>query len=152
MNNQEIENKVKEIVKNNIPSEFYININQSKKFYGGEYLQIFIGASDHDINNVKNQKPQAVSLSLDFDTLELQTQSYGGMGGGSITRQPDKEHPKEKYLVMKSVKVPFRKPKKTEKAVFKAIERFCNRYVQLLKDNVEILTHQDLVNYEKILS
>jgi len=86
------------------------------------YIRIMFAANDHAINGVRGQFPQCVSLLLSVNSLELQTQVYGGNGGGVIYRKPNMEDRKEKYLAMKNVKIPFRKPLKTEEAVLKAIQ------------------------------
>lgn len=58
---------------------------------------------------------------------------------------------KEKYLAMQSIKIPFRQPKKEEKAILKAVEKFAINWLQALKDNQDKLTHQNLVNYQELL-
>lgn len=137
---------IKHIIENSIPEGCYINICQYS-ILGGKSLKIFFAASDKDINGVREQKPQAVSLRLDFETLELNTQVFGGMGGNRIYREVNKEDAKEKYLAMVGIKIPFRQPQKTETAVFKAVQKFAENWVKAIQENREKLTHQKLADY-----
>lgn len=132
-------------------SGFLTSVKQKKSFYGSEYLAIQIACSDYNINNVDGQKPQLVSLMLELDTLELHTQVFGGFGGGSIYRNIRPEDPKERYLAMQSIKIPFRKPKATSEAVLKAFEKFCISYKETLRENVLELRYTDIVDYSNLL-
>lgn len=142
--------KVQSIIDKALPG-FYTAVSTWKGFEGTQYLKIVMAAKDHNIHGVEGQRVQVVSLSLNLRTLELQTQTYGGNGGGYITREPNREDPKEKYLAMKSVKVPFRRPAANEKDVLAAIERFAVNYKNTLIENKAVLTHRDLVNYDELL-
>ena len=104
------------------------------------------------INQVSGQKPQIVSLSLDLDTMELQPQCFGGNGGQSIYREPNLNDPKERFLAMKSVKVPFRKPQQTAEKIKVCILKFVDNYIQTLKDNKDVLKYKNIVDYDYILS
>lgn len=150
-NNYIMLNEIKNILTTELPKESYLVVSEWKGAFGGRYIKIGFAPSHIDINNVRGQKPQLVSLNLDLDTLELETQVFGGNGGGHITRQPDPNNPKESYLAMKSVKVPFRRPKKDKEAVLRAVKRFAQNYLKTLKANVEVLNYQDLVDYKKYL-
>lgn len=143
--------KVETILKNALPG-FYIYVGESKGTFGGNHLKIAMAAQDYNINKVAGQKVQLVSLSLDLKTLELQTQVYGGNGGGTISRKPNFDDPKEKYLAMKSVKVPFRRPACNERDVLAAIERFAVNYKNTLIENRDVLMYQDIVNYDELLT
>lgn len=147
-----MESKIKEILAATLPEGTYIHVSKRKNFFGGDYIRIGFAASDIDINRVDGQKPQLVSLSLELDAMELETQVFGGNGGNRIYLIPNKEHPKEKYLAMASVKIPFRKPQKNEKAVLSAIERFAEKWVIALKENRNRLFYQDLINYDTLLA
>lgn len=144
--------KVSKILQNNLPVSAWKEVAERTSMFKEPYIRIMFAANDHAINNVSGQFPQCVSLRLDVNSLELDTQVYGGNGGGVIYRKPNLKDPKEKYLAMKNVKVPFRKPKKTEQATLKAVERFCQRWVQTLKDNRDVLKYQDIVDYDTLLS
>ena len=120
-------------------------------FLGSKDLAIRIAAKDFLINGVEGQRPQAVSLTLDLTTLELQPQVFGGCGGQCIHRQPNRNLPDEKHLAMKSVKIPFRKPQRNEEAILKAITKFCQNYKQTLIDNIDVLTDQKIVDYQILL-
>lgn len=107
------------------------------KFLGEESIKIFFAPSVIELNRVKNQFPNAVSLVLHVATMELDTQVFGGMGGGKIQIKPT-----NKYHAFDSVKVPFRKPKREEKNVMQAIDRFTVRYLELLKENKDNYTDE----------
>jgi len=147
MTNEQIQQKVMEILEANLPQSFYKTCTIRKSCFSDEYLKIFFAANDHDINRVAGQKPQACSLSLDLTTLELQTQIFGGMGGQIIYRQPNRDDRREKYLAMAGVRVPFRKPKTELPCVLKAIEKFCLNYIKTLKENLDVLQYQEFVDY-----
>jgi hypothetical protein len=84
--------------------------------------------------------------------MELRPQVFGGFGGRNIYREPDMSNPNEKYYAMISIKIPFRTPKPDEKSVLSAIKKFVENYKKLLKENVDTLTHQKMVNYKELLS
>lgn len=139
--------QIKTILETELPKGFNIIVSPYKSFYGSEHIKIMFSPNVEEINRVRGQFPQVVSLSLAVDKMELEGQIYGGNGGLCIYREIDPNHPKEKYLAMKSVKVPFRKPKKEGKFVLAAIKRFAQNYLKTLKDNREVLRYQDLVDY-----
>lgn len=144
--------QIENLITNKLPKGFVYGVSQHKNVFSkSEYLQIWFACSDHLINNVRGQLPQVVSLALDIDSLELRTQIYGGMGGGCIYREPNMQDPKEKYLAMKSVKVPFRKPKANEESVLKAIDTFISNYINTLKENKEVLRYKNIVDYDTLL-
>lgn len=143
--------KVEGILKKTLPG-FYIHVSESKGTFGGAYMRIAMAVRDTNINNVAGQKVQLCSLSLDLKTLELNTQVYGGNGGGAIYRQPNREDAKERFLAMKSVKIPFRRPACNEKEVLSAIERFAGNYKNALIENKDVLMYQEIVNYNELLT
>jgi hypothetical protein len=147
-----MKNEIQEILSRTLPA-FHTFVYEHKPVFGSApWIMIGIAALDHNINGVRGQMPQVVSLALDTETLELWPQMSGGCGGQCIERQPNLADPKEKYLAMKSVKVPFRKPKPEHDTVLRAIERFALAYKQTLIANKEVLCYQELVDYNKILS
>lgn len=131
---------------------FVYYVEPYKGIFSDTYHKIWISCSSKTINQVRGQEPQAVSLALRNETMELYPQCYGGNGGNRIYREPDMNHPREKYLAMQSVKVPFKQPKKELKFVLSAIERFAQNYINTLKENKEVLKYKDLVDYDKLLS
>ena len=149
MTNIEMIPQIIEVIKNSIPSKFHYEVTEGKNFFGGKYVKIILAVSNYEINRVKGQYVQDVSLFLN-DDLELIVQCYGGNGGQSIYTIPDKNNPKEKYLAMVSVKVPFRKPQKNETAVLNAIKKFTDNWVKILKENKSKLMYQDLINYNDL--
>lgn len=148
MEHEQIQQQVRQSIKKVLPKSFNIMVQKRKSCFGNPYLGIGVSPSFHEINRVKGQYPQYVSLSLDLVTLELEGQHYACMGGTSFHRniRPDL-FPKEKYLAMSSVKVPFRKPKKDLKSVISALERFFERYLNLLKEWGEDLRHKEHGDY-----
>lgn len=140
------------IIERELPNFFY-QVEERPQFIGdGTYFKIMVAPTNYEINKVRGQYPQAVSLMLNPRTLELHPQVYGGNGGQCIYRKPNPDiDPKEKYLAMKSVKVPFRTPQRTEEAVEKALTKFLCNYKNLLKENIEVLTHAEYVNYKAII-
>jgi hypothetical protein len=143
--------KIEAIIAKQLPG-FWSEVSFGKHFLGeGKYLAIKIAASDYNINDVRDQKPQAVSLLFDLWTLELHPQVFGGNGGRRIYRQPNLNDPAEKYLAMKGENIPFRTPQKNEAAVLKAIEKFCINYKELLRKHRPVLEYQELVDYDTLL-
>jgi len=148
----DLKSKIEAILEKVVPN-FYRRVWTYKNYFGeGKNLGILIAASDYAINNVRGQYPQAVSLTLDLSSLELHPQIFGGNGGQAIYRNPNLDDPKEKYLAMKSVKIPFRTPNKEEGAVLKAIEKFAENYKKTLKENIDVLRYTDIVDYDALLS
>jgi hypothetical protein len=142
--------EIESIIKKHLP-KFWSSVYEHT-FWGDTGVVIKIAAKDFLINGVQGQRPQAVSLFLNMKTLELQPQSYGCTGGRVIYRQPNMNDPKEQFLAMKSVKIPFRTPNKDKESVLKAIEKFCINYKKALAENYSVLRYHDIVNYDDILN
>lgn len=121
------------------------------KHWSDEHLAIKAAASDYLINGVSGQRPQSVSLGLNLNTLWLEVQMYGGNGGQRIDLIPNKEDPKERYLAIKGLRIPFRRPQQTEEAILRAIRKFFEAYKQALKDNIHRLYNSDKVDYKTLL-
>lgn len=150
METKELIEKIEATIKDVVPSQTVVCVWEYKIL--GRYIGIKFYPESKTIHNVNGQYPQVVSLSLSLDELELIPQIYCGNGGQCIYRKPNMDDPKEKYLAMQSIKIPFRKPKKEEKFVLAAIKRFAENWVKALKENVDVLTHQDYVNYKEFLA
>jgi len=133
--------EIQNILNKTLPAGCYIEVVPITSL-GINSIKIFFAASDVDINRVSGQKPQAVSLSLEVKNLLLETQIYGGNGGGRITRKVNPDDPKERFYAMKGIQIPFRKPKNETVAVLKAIEKFATNWVELIRANKSILTNQ----------
>ena len=144
---QDLKTKVENIIQNTLPDGFYRSVTVGKTFYGTEMLRIIVAASDQHINNVQGQRPQMVSFRLDSD-LSLEPQHYGGCGGRSIELVPEQGS----YLAIERVHIPFRRPKKTEDAVLRALERFFTRYLTALKENKDRLYSAKYADYETLLA
>ena len=126
------------------------SVKDGKNFFGGQYLMIWICCSNKDMN-VVGQKPQVVSLCLNIPELELYPQVFGGNGGNSIFRKPNLEDPTEKYLAMKRIKIPFRKPQPQIDKVLITIQKFVKNYIDLLRANIDVLMYQNEVDYNDVL-
>ena len=144
-------NTVRQILNDNLPEQAFKLVKVRGTTFSGNYLMIFFAASAIDMHNVELQKPQCVGLSLDFETMELCGQHYGGFGGTRIDRKPNLDHPRERYLAMAGEQVPFRQPKKELKFVLAAIERFCKAWLQTLRVHRDTLCYADIVDYETLL-
>ena len=48
---------------------------------------------------------------------------------------------------MVGIDIPFRRPKNTEEAVLRAIKRFAQNYIRILKENKDVLRYKDVVDY-----
>lgn len=144
---------IKTTISKVVPRGTVIEVKEKQNYFGGgKYLMIFFYPESKTIHGVQGQYPQVVSLCLNFDDMELKPQVYGGNGGQCIYREPDRNHPREKYLAMASIKIPFRKPKPELKFIIPAIERFASNWVVLLKENKDKLKYQDYVNYNEFLN
>lgn len=142
--------EISSIISKTLPG-FWYSVSKYK-ILGESMLAIQISANDYLINNVEGQRPQSVSLSLDLNTLELQPQVFSGNGGNHIFRKINPDDPSEKFLAMKSIKIPFRKPKYELQAIYRAIAKFCENYKTILIDNIEQLQYQQYVNYKTLLN
>lgn len=149
METKELISKIENVIREAVPSQTIINVWHYKIF--GEHIGIRFYPESKPINGVSGQYPQVVSLSLDLKTFELIPQAFSFNGGRVIYRKPNMDDPNEKYLAMKRVKIPFRKPKPEEKHILAAVKRFAENWVLALKENVDVLTHQDYVNYKEFL-
>jgi len=147
---KEIIQKLKSITETELPGFYYEIEERDNSFTNGKYVKIVLAVSNHEINKVRGQYIQDVSLML-TDTMELYPQIFGGNGGQCIYKKPNMDDPKEKYLAMKSVKISFRRPKMEEKFVLESFKKFCKKYKQALKDNINDLMYRDIVNYESLL-
>jgi hypothetical protein len=153
METQTIINEIKEILNKNLPSDTYIQVSETRSYFDKQpEIKIVFAVSDYEINQVKGQFVQDVSLLLELSDMDLHPQIFGGNGGQCIYRKPNMDDPKEKYLAMKSVKIPFRKPKPELKFVYGAIERFAKNFVKAIQENKDVLMYQDLVDYDKYLN
>lgn len=136
--------KVHEVLQKVVP-EFIFAATERTAFEGSKYLKIWIAARGINGNEV-----QPVSLSLNLISLELKPQGYAGNGGQCIYREPNKTDPKEQYLAMKSVKIPFRSPACNEKDVLAAIQRFAANYKKTLIENKDVLKGRELLNFDSL--
>lgn len=139
---QKILTDFKRIVEKHIPADFgYVRVAFDKAVFTNHVIVTF-APSNIAINNVKNQFTQKVALWLNLHDLTLAPVNLGGMGAQTIHLTPSAG----KNLVYESIKIPFRKPKAALPEIYAALDRFCARYVQALKDNVERLPHKELLS------
>jgi len=144
-------NTIESLIKGIAPNAHVI-VEERKGWFTGSYIAIIIAASSYEINRVKGQFPACASLSLNPETMDLQVQIYGGMGGNIIYRKPNMDNPVERYLAMAGIKIPFRRPKPNEASVLKTIARFVENWKEAIKENLPVMCHNDVVNYEKAIS
>jgi hypothetical protein len=143
----EFEQEINDILSKVFPKEVIYSLHRGKFSIGNtEYLRMSFRLSDETINRVNGQYPQRINLCI-WDDFTCNTQPWGGMGGQSVYRKPNMDDPKEKYLAMKGVKVPFRQPKKEAKFVLRAVKRYAENYLKVLKENKDNLKYQNLVDY-----
>lgn len=135
--------KIEEILSRELP-KFHTRTSQNRGF-GGDFIGIDISCSNKNINQVAGQNPQRVSLLFYLDELRFFAVHT------SIYRKINPEEPKERFLAMQNIKVPFRQPLRNEKAVLAAIERFCKAYKKAIEENIDVLMYQDIVNYKELL-
>lgn len=148
MSIEQLQAKVIETLKNNLPAEIIFSVDiRTKVFSKGQFLKISIRTSDKLINGCEGMYPDHISLTL--DTLNLEFQIFGCSGGQWLYRKTDKNIPKERYNALGSEKITFRKPKPTEEAVLKALGVICERYVAMLQDfkNRGLLQYENYTNY-----
>ena len=119
--------KIKETLKKALPNNVTFEVRERKIL--SSFIMIRIWVDGRDTLNMQD----SVSLTFDYNTMELETQVFGGTGGGSVYRKKDINNPKEFYFAMGREKVPFRKPKKEFKNVLSALERFAANYLKTLK-------------------
>lgn len=142
--------EIKAIIAEELP-KFWYNVSRYR-ILGETLVAIQIGASAHEINNVSGQRPQIVSLAFDPVKYEIYPQVFGGEGGDRIFRKPNLHDPKEKYLAMKSIKIPFRKPKNEASRCLEALRKFCRNYKKVLLENIDSLEYANIVDYKSLLS
>jgi hypothetical protein len=148
-NLKELQSKIEKVLNERLPSTAWRKVSMTKVL-GGDWIKIQFAGADYLINGVQGQRPLAASLRLDED-LELKPQGFGGSGGRRIYFSPDKENPKEKYLALSGVTIPFRTPKKEEKKVLDAIGRFVDNWVKAIKEkDPKFYRNTDHVNYANL--
>ena len=144
MTTQELIIKIEEAIRKEVPSTTVVEVREHNGFIPN--LQIKLCVPGPTINNVPGQFIQRVLLVLDLTDMELRAVIQ------RITRKINPNHPREKYLAQVGIKIPFRRPAREEEAVVRACARFARRWVEALKENVDVLMHQDLVDYKQFLN
>ena len=144
--------EISNILKETLPKQTFIYVQNCKGCFGDNYIKIAFAVSDFNINGVSGQKPQIVSLNLSLEDLELRPQCFGGNGGQRIYRKPNLKDPKEKYLAMAGIKIPFKQPKKEKKFVIAAIKRFAENWLNAIKENQNELMYSNYVDYSNFLN
>lgn len=144
MTTQELIIKIEEAIRKEVPSTTVVEVRRHDGFIPN--LQIKLYVPGPTINDVPGQFIQRVLLVLDLEDMELRAAIQ------RITRKVNPNHPQEKNLAQVGVKIPFRKPAQEEEAVIRACARFAKRWVEALKENVDVLMYQDLVDYKQFLN
>jgi len=136
-NVQKIKTTVDEILSNELPSGIKYSVSE-REFMGDVSLAISMWVDSEYVEH--NGHCGQVSYSLFPDTWELQSQVYGGIGGGRISVKTD-----DTRFYCEGIKIPFRKPRKTEDAVIKALHRLCENYISTIRSNFDKLIYVDRV-------
>lgn len=145
-----MQDEIRNILNRIVPNAY--TVVKPRECLGSHYLAIHIAASDYLINSVSGQYPAHASLNLDLDTLELNTQVFGGSGGGNLYRNIRPHVLKEKYLCYAREKIPFRRPARNREAVLRAVERFAQNWKKILGNVLDEMPHSEHVNYRKAIS
>jgi len=144
MTTQELIIKIEEAIRKEVPSTTVVRVLKYGRIVPSLQIKMFVPGPT--INNVPGQFIQRVLLILYLEDMELRPIFRG------IARKIDPNNPREKYLAQVGIKIPFRKPAQEEEAVIRACARFAKRWVEALKENVDVLMHQDLVDYKQFLN
>lgn len=142
---------IKALLAAKLGDKFPFDVVEQTTCFGDSYLKIWFSCSRTLINGVSFQMPQVMSFSLSAK-LELKVQHYGCCGGRDIYRKPNLQDDKEKFYAMISLPVPFRTPRPEMPKVLNCLSKFIDNYIQILRDNVDTLTHPDLVDYKALLA
>jgi hypothetical protein len=119
---------------------FWFQVSEYQ-FLNEPCVSIQMGCKDHLINGVAGQRPQQVALTYGYGELK----SHYPV----VYRQPDRTKDDEKYLAMRGVKVPFRKPRAGKE--LEAVRKFAKAYKETLRSNVDTLMYQEYVDYKTLL-
>ena len=144
MTTQELIIKIEEAIRKEVPSATVVRVSKYDRIVPSLQIKMFVPGPT--INNVPGQFIQRVLLILYLEDMELRPIFRG------IARKIDPNNPREKYLAQVGIKIPFRKPAQEEEAVIRACARFAKRWVEALRENVDVLMHQDLVDYKQFLN
>ena len=144
MTTQELIIKIEKAIRKEVPSTTVVEVREYNVILLSLLIKLYVPGPT--INNVPGQFIQRVLLVLDLEDMELRAAIQ------RITRKVNPNNPREKNLAQVGVKIPFRKPAQEEEAVIKACARFAKRWVEALKENVDVLMYQDLVDYKQFLN
>lgn len=144
MTTQELIIKIEEAIRKEVPSTTEVRVLEYNNLIPSLQIKIFVPGPT--VNDVQGQFIQRVLLVLNLEDMELRAVIQ------RVTRKIDPNHPREKYLAQVGIKIPFRKPAREEEAVIRACARFAKRWVEALKENVDVLMYQDLVDYKQFLN
>lgn len=124
-NIEELLNKIENILDKNLTdNNIQFKVKRNMSYFGGEDIVFFISPNGFGHDELNDDL--IVSYQLD-ERLVLQSQAFGGVGGGYIDIKPD-----NKIHYCQHHKIPFRKPKQLEKNVLTAIDKLCKNYKKVL--------------------
>ena len=144
MTTQELIVKIEEAIRKEVPSATMVRVFEYNNLIPSLQIKMFVPGPA--VNDVPGQFIQRVLLVLNLEDMELRAVIQ------RITRKTNPNHPREKYLAQVGVKIPFRKLAREEEAVIRVCARFAKRWVEALRENVDVLMYQDLVDYEQFLN
>lgn len=138
MTTQELIIKIEEAIRKEVPSTTVVEVSEYNLILPSLRIKLHVPGPGQFI--------QMVLLVLNLENMELRAVLQ------RISRKINPNHPREKYLAQVGVKIPFRKPAREEEAVVRACARFAKKWVEALKENVDVLMYQDLVDYKQFLN
>jgi hypothetical protein len=127
--------------------KFYVNMTvvKTSSFFNTKSIRVTIQSSENHPS--ANNNPEKVVVYIEHEATPL-TMTVNSL----LMRMPIKTNPDEKYLVYKTVGIPFRKPSANWKSIYTAFEKYCIAYKAAVKDIYDnnLLTHPDLMDYSKL--
>ena len=154
--NPQVVDNIRNIVKDVLGDKFYIEVDIHYSMDKRENLMIMAACSPFEINGIRYQRPQTVALSWwnwsDFSD-ELKSQAFNLSGGRNVKCSADANNPKEAHLARMNINVgvsiPFRKAS-GQQNVDKAVRKFFENYIKVLKENKSRLLYKDIVDYSAL--
>ena len=115
---------IENILKEKLENKFF----EIKEYNNNQSLMIDIAKNNLEINWVKRQYPEHISLRLQDNKLEYF--SFWGCGGRFIYRNIDPTNPKEKFNSLWHEKMPAIR----NKDILKAITKVCDDYIKITNE------------------
>ncbi len=155
--NPEVIMNIRNILKEVLGNKYFVKVSIHYSMDNRENLMIMAACGSDEINGIHNQRPQAVALSWwnwSDNRDELKPQHFNLSGGKKIKCFADENDPKEAHLAKMNIGVGVSIPFRTtsgEENVYKAVRKFFENYVKVLKENKHRLHYKDIVDYDLLL-